>query len=269
MTRNSKTKYSKKRSLSKLARRKLNQNLQRAESLLQIPGVPSEPAVAAALAKAGQAQTNREALEANLILERILLGENSTLDDPGKADKLQRNRADAEARDAAAAAFARDAEGFVEGIYDDAETKKLTGSEKERAMANVAHMKQSAMRKARARQIQKNLQLDWEIEHGPKRDVSATGSWVMIGSVGSAQPRLEAEVVRIMDRQWVLKPGLNKGVPSVFADSYEQTLVTKSENAERERALGKSTSMDNVSGMEFNALQAKLAEIDRRYGGGG
>ena len=221
--------------------------------------------VAAALVRASQAKTNREALEANLILEKILMGQNSTLEDPNKADKLSRNRADAEARDAAAAAFERDEVGFVEGIYNDAESRKLTGSDKEKAIAKTVQLKGNAIRTARARQVQKNLELDWEIAHGPKRDVNATGSWVVIGS----QPKLEAEVIRIMDRQWVLKPGLNQNVPKVFADSYDQVLGSRAENAEREKALGKSQSMESVSGMEYNALQAKLAEIDRRYGGGG
>ena len=107
--------------------------------------------------------------------------------------------------------------------------------------------------------------MDWEIQHGPKRDVNATGKWTMIGGFGNSHPVLEPDVVRIMHRSWVLQPGLNKNVPQVFADSYEQVILGRAENSEREKALGRSASEDGVSGMEYNSLEAKLADIDRRF----
>ena len=68
-----------------------------------------------------------------------------------------------------------------------------------------------------------------------------------------------------MHRHWVLHPGLNTNVPKVFADSYEQVLDSRAETAEREKALGKSANEDGVTGLEYNKLEARLSEIDRRF----
>ena len=190
------------------------------------------------------------------------------MEDGSKSDQLSAWRTDAEKRDRAAEAFNRDSEGFVRDVIDRTENKILTGSARDKVMARAASMKQTAIQEAGAKQQTKQLKLDWDIAHGPKVEVNATGQWTLVGPAGKHSPTLEPEVIRVMHRFHVLYPGLNKDVPKVFADRYENILQSRAETSEREKALGKSASMDGVTGMEHNALQARLAEIDRKFTGG-
>ena len=230
------------------------------------PRVTNDPKVKALLANIQGAKTTKEALEYHLLLDKFLFQERSLLDDPRRREELGRLQETAEERDRAAEAFENDRVGFVENVFDRSEKRKLTGEKAEQARATAGKMMREAVAGRLAGQRLKAAALDYDFDSGPRVDVNATGTWIKVGSGPNAQPFLQPERIRIGHREWILTPGLNRNTPKIVADRYEQILVSRSETAEREKAMGASPNQDGVRGMEATALEAKLREIDKRYG---
>ena len=228
--------------------------------------VLADPQVQGMIAKASNAKTTREALDAHLLLEQFLLGKYSTLSDPAQADRLNAMLVDAESRDKAAAAWERDREGFVDGIFNDAEKKKLSGNKVDEAKAKTAHMMQQAFQGELSNQRLKQAELDHRIATEPMVDVQASGRWVKHGPHDRNTSVLEAERVIIMHREFVFQPGINTNVPKAFADRYEQMTVSRAETAEREQVMGKGSDQNAVAGQTASALEAALRKIDQKYG---
>ena len=239
---------------------------ERVRHLTSDPRVTNDPKVKALLANIQGAKTTKEALEYHLLLDKFLFQERSLLEDPRRREELGRLQGTAEERDRASAAFENDRVGFVESVFDRSEKRKLTGEKAEQAKATASKMMREAVAGRSATQRLKAAALDHDFDNGPRVDVSATGTWVKVGSGPSAQPVLQPENIFIGHRKWVLTPGLNRNVPKIVADRYEQILVSRSETAEREKAMGASQNVQSVSGMEASALEAKLRQIDQKYG---
>jgi hypothetical protein len=233
---------------------------------MQDERVLQDPQVQKILAKSANAKTTREALDAHLLLERFLLGKYSTLEDPQKRGKLTRMLSDAEAKDRAVKAWEEDKVSFVESVFSRSESKKLTGEAKDKAKAKTAHLLKEAMAGELSTQRMKQAELDYRIMNEPKYDVQATGKWIKVGTAKANTPRLEPERVIIMHREYTFQPGLNRNVPKVFAEKYEQILNSRAETAEREEAMGKGPDQNSVRGIPANQLEAKLMQIDRKYG---
>jgi hypothetical protein len=247
-------------------RRKKKSQAEVAEKLYS-PGAVHDPNIAALLAKGKQAKTEAEALEVFLQLEKVLLEEDSLLEDRDQADRLRLMRQGARARDSAEEAWVRDRATFAENVFAQSDGKKLVGAQAEKVKAEVAKMKQHAVRDAMAGQNDKKLALDWAIENGPTEDVMGTGNWVMVkvpGVEGPGKPELRPDVVSIMHRQWVIAPGLNKDVPSVFARRYEEILQSRQETGERKALLG--LGGDDDPGLEVTQLEQEFSKVDNKYG---
>ena len=230
------------------------------------PRVTSDPKVKALLANIQGAKTTKEALEYHLLLDKFLFQERSLIEDPRRRGELARLQETAEGRDRAAEAFENDRVGFVESVFDRSEKRKLTGEKAEQAKATASKMMREAVAGRLGAQRLKAAALDYDFDNGPRVDVSATGTWIRVGSGQSAQPLLQPERIRIGHREWVLTPGLNRNVPKIVADRYEQILISRSETAEREKAMGASPNVNSVTGMEASALEARLRQIDQKYG---
>ena len=219
--------------------------------------------VQALLLKGQNAKTSKEMLEIHLMLDRIIMDKASLLEDPERAGQLHHLRADASQRDKDEAAYEADHVGFVEGVISRTEKLKLTGEKAEQAKARAAAMYKAARDNTMADRRTKALQLDWIIEHEPKRTVTATGHWVQLGSVPNVQRILKPDVVRIMHRSWTLQPGVNENVPGIFADQYELLQRSRMETREREDAMR----VERPGGsLHINELEKKLSEIDLKYG---
>lgn len=246
----------------KRRRKNKQQDFQRAikdaEKLSFDPRVLQDPQVQEVLEKMRTAPDQSTMLEYHLILERILLQDKSMLDSPQRSDELSRARKGAYDRDKAEEAFERDSVGFIEDTFARAEKLKLTGDAADRAKANAVKMLDEARKGKRAEYINKQLQLDWAITHGPKREVMGQGHWVEIGSRPNSRRILKSDVVGIMHRQWEIKPGVNQDVPQIFADKYELILTSRREQADRESALD--------ANMEAGQLEATMQKIDKVYG---
>jgi len=229
-----------------------------AEKLSFDPRVLDDPRVQEVLAKMQTAPDNSTMLEYHLLLERILLQDQSMLDNPERSEELSRTRASAYDRDKAEEAFERDEAGFLADVWNRSENIKLTGAAADRAKAQAVKMLDEARKGKRAEYINKQLQLDWMIEHGPKTDVMGQGHWVEVGSRPNSRRIIKSDVVRIMHRQWVIQPGVNHDVPEIFAKRYEILLRSRQEQADREKAMG--------ADMEAGQLEGALQKIDKVYG---
>lgn len=197
------------------------------------------------------------------MLDRFLMQQGSILEDPGQANRLSNLRSDADQRDKDEAAFERDREGFVEGVFTRSEGIKMTGEKAERAKANAVAMYKAARENSLANRRQKELHLDWLIANGPTRTVTAEGHWVQIGSAPNVQRLLRPDVIRIMHRAFTLEPGVNENVPEVFAKQYELLQQSRMETRAREDVMR----VDRQGGsMQVELLEQKLAEIDQKFG---
>ena len=234
------------------------QAIKDAEKLSFDPRVLADPQVQEVLAKMKTAPDNSTMLEYHLLLERILLKGQSMLDSPERSEELSRTRAVAYDRDKAEEAFERNEAGFLADVWNRSEKIKKTGAAAEKVKANATKMLRDAREGKRAEYINKQLQLDWMIEHGPKTDVMGQGHWVEVGSRPNSRRIIQSDVVRIMHRQWVIQPGINHDVPEVFAKRYEILLRSRQEQADREKAMG--------ADMEAGQLEVVLQKIDKVYG---
>ena len=124
-------------------------------------------------------------------------------------------------------------------------------------------MHKAARENTMADRRSKELQLDWMIQNGPRRTVTAAGHWVQLGSVPNVQRMLKPDVVRIMHRSWTFEPGVNNDVPEVFAAQYELLRQSRLETQERESVMN----VERPGGsMHIIELERKLSEIDAKYG---
>lgn len=222
-----------------------------------------DPMVQALLLKGQQAKSAKEMLEIHLMLDRFLLDKGSILEDPSRTGQLQALRASADQRDKDEAAFERDKEGFVEGVFTRSEKYKLTGEKADQVRANAAAMYKQARENKLAQRRAKELEVDWLIANGPKRTVTASGHWVQLGSAPNVQRLLKPDVIRVMHRSWTFEPGTNENVPEIFAMQYEQLRQSRLETMERENAMN----VERPGGsLHINQLEQKLMEIDQKYG---
>lgn len=261
---NGKPKRKRRRSRRRKNRQKdLSHKLARADELLEDPRVLADPNVQAVLAKAQTAQSAREVLEAHLLIEKVIIGARSTLDDPERAIELSNARIDAEQRDRDEEAFLTDEQGFIDDVFARSEKHKKTGDEADKTKAMAMKMYAVAKEGQLASRRQKELELDSMIEHGPRVTVTATGQWIKIGSMPNVQNVLRPDYVRIMHRSYELTPGLNENVPEVFAKQYELVQRSRMETQERDQAMNIKRSGGTL---EASAMERKLMDIDRKYG---
>lgn len=237
--------------------------LQRANTLTQDPRVLEDPKVKVLLENARNAKTNEEALKYHLLLDKFLFGEGSLTENPARSEELSRARQGAVGRDRAEAAYAADDRGFIDDVFNRTEKHKLTGEAAEKAKAKAMQMFSDARNGKLAERNNRKLEVDWMIEHGPKKDVMATGHFETIGSMPNVQQVLKPDIIRLMHRQWVFQPGLNKDVPEIFAEKYESFQNSQQETQEREALL--TAKGIGGQGLEVTMLERKMREIDKKY----
>jgi hypothetical protein len=246
---------------SRRKRRAREAQLQRADAILRskvrLDGVGEDPAVRAFLTKMPAAK-QAEVVELALALDRYLMGDASVMENPRYAEYINKMRARAVEIEDVERRWAEDPVKFNDEVWRDAEKRIATGDKKARMEAIAAKMYQDAREKAAADKATKQLRLDHEIEHGPKEDVECAGVMDNIMMNGVPTPRLMPVRVRIMNRYWDLKPGLNLNVPSVFAARYRQIKAVLDEQQARQVVL---------SGMgRTRDIEVEQDKISQQYG---
>lgn len=218
-----------------------------------------EPEVVRDLLQNYPHMTARQALESQLALERIASGDLSQQDTPEERERIAKLRGQAEAMDRAARAYEEDPQKFMDDMMQQADKIRPTGDRKERIKAQAAQMYQQAQAHAVASRTTKKLQFVHELKFGPKEEIMVPGIWEII----NGQSVLSPEVIRIMDRMWILPPGKHI-VPKPVAEHYRQMRKIRAENDAREAIL--KTTDRNPDGMELGELQRRMREIDKRFG---
>jgi hypothetical protein len=219
--------------------------------------VGEDPAIKAFLTKMPTAK-QAEAVELALALDRYLNGDESVLSNPKYSEYISKMRERASEIEEVERRWAEDPVKFQDELWSQAEKLRATGDKKARMEAKAAKMFQDAREKATAIKENKKLQLDWQIEHGPKEDVACTGVIETPMVNGIPTPVILPIRVQIMHRYWDLKPGMNVGVPSVFAARYRQVQKATEEKAAREALLS--------GGMRSRDLEAAQDKVSQDFG---
>jgi hypothetical protein len=244
-------------------RRKAKLSQEHTQQILTNPGALQDANIAALVAKGMEAKTNAEFLEAFLQLEQHINPDGAHLSMPELSQRLSAMRAGASGRDKAELALSTDKEGFFNEVFAKADAIRPTGAEEEKIRLKASMAYTAAVEGARSHRTAKKLQLDWDIEHGPKEDVMATGNWITYRVNGQNKPKLQPDVVTIMHRRYVFRPGINNNVPKRFADAYRQLQRNRSETTERQEAM----SLDDIGPLsEAGQMELAQLKIDRKYG---
>lgn len=207
--------------------------------------------------------TQMEAVNIGLALQQIVRGPSSLLanqNDPNVAQTIQRMRSRAAAQDAAAEAYEKNKEAFALDVIGQAEKIMPTGEKRDQIIARAMKEFQEARNNATAKQINKKLKLQYEIEHGAKETIAVTGQMINISQNGASTPVIVPEVIRIGSFVWRLAPGTHV-VPSIVAQRYRSIVKSRAEKEERKQVLLKNP--------EYNEAERKFGQIDKKYGSGG
>jgi hypothetical protein len=175
----------------------------------------------------------RQVLEMALRLQEIIRGDASLLKNADQADVLNMMRADAAARDAAQEAYERDKMSFIENVFDQAESHKLTGAQAEEAKKRVANAMALARQHAKQNRALKRKRLEEELRLAPKEEVYVTGHVEVIRQGQGLVPKIMPEEVRIGHVWFVMPPGRHK-VPKQVADILRQRQMSAEETQRRE-----------------------------------
>lgn len=221
-------------------------------STVRKDGRGEDPAMAAYLQQTG-GESFAEAAEMSLVLDRLLKGDMSMLNDPHQADIVAKLRAKAAAMQDAERRYNEDKEKFIENLWAKAEKVKPVGAKLDATIAKGTQTIQDALVFARANSASKKLQFRHMIEHGPKRKVFVTGNPIMTPQGFLIEP----EVINIMGVRMVLSPGEHM-IPEPFAQRYENMQQNRRENQVRSAAMS-----DN---MRADKLGLRWQEIDAEFG---
>ena len=242
-----------------MSRRKRRQQvLQREKEMLQSPvrmdGSGEHPLVAEYLRKFPQGG-NAESAELALAMDRFLKGDLSLLDDPAQMEKLSKFRQSMAKRDDAERRWNEDKGRFAEDLFRKADKVRPSREKRDEVIARGMKIEQEALIAARANRSTKQLQLRWEMEHGPKREVYVTGVPISLGG----KVIIEPEVINIMGITMILKPG-KQLVPEVFAQRLEQRQNDRKEREAREAALGDNLRADQLA-QRWSAIGEEFGSV--------
>lgn len=220
-----------------------------------------DPMVQSIIAKGDQATTNRGLLEAVLLIQDFLEGDDAMLNDPDQAEALSHLRQKSEDVDETERQYLNNKSGFIDGIFDDAEKIKLTGNAASKARAEAGSIYRTALANKRADYNNKMLKLKHEIEHGPKVTIHVAGHYEGRKANGVAVQKLCPDIINIMGVSYPLAPGVHE-VPRRIAEEYERVMRDRAESEERKALM---IVNDAGDGVEAGKLIAGTAAINRKY----
>lgn len=194
--------------------------------------IHKDPTIEAILASMPEASES-QALELALRLQKIARPEANLLDSPELSDTLNAMRADAAERDKVWQAYQSNKEAFIEGVFNDAEGRKLTGQAAEEAKKRVANALAVARQGAKINRADRRRKLEQTLRLAPKEEIYVTGEVEIVRKGKGLVPTIMPEIIRIGHVQFVLAPGKHT-VPQQVAEIHRQRLLSKQETQERE-----------------------------------
>jgi hypothetical protein len=204
-------------------------------------------------------QSNREAIDTAFLLQQLVRGQNSMLENQDKfGDEIRKLRERMDKYDQAAAKFEANKEQFITETIEKSETLKKTGDAKDRAVAKGTLMFEEQIRNQRANIVTDQLQFEDMLSRSPKVTVVSPGKMETLIIGGRNQPTIVPEEVRIKHKRWILPPGKPVEVPEVVAQVINQRRRLEAETDARSGALQKNMNNDE--------LIRTFKDIDKQYG---
>jgi len=215
-------------------------------------GEGEDEAIKALLSPDFERMSNLDASEVALLLQQIVRGQNSLMEqnsiqiaqirerqdqiDKRLSDELESNRK------------------FIEEVLDRAESLKRTGLENDKLIANGVAQYEQAKQKAVAKRAVKNIQFHDQIRKEPKVMVISPGQLITTMEHGQQVARIIPEEIRIADMRWVLPPGVPIEVPQTVAGIMDQRRASQIETFKRQEMLSKH--------MEATELAKEWAKVE-------
>lgn len=204
--------------------------------------------------------TELEFIQTVLQLQKIARGSASILESPELADIENKMKEEAAKRDAAAAAFEADQQGFIDGLFNRGERIKKTGTEAQRIRENSSNAMAIAVQNARITQKHRRAKLEEFIKNSPTETIVVTGVNTLLGGSRHGQWAVLPEEIKIGHLTWTLSPGQHE-VPRPVAEEFRRRQKEKMEGMERKRVL-------SAMG-EDRAVAQGWANINKKYNSGG
>lgn len=205
-------------------------------------------------------QSNREAIDTALLLQQLVRGQNSMLENQQRfGDEIVKLRERMDKYDQAAIKFEENKEKFIDDVMHQASERLATGDRKDKLIAKGANMFQEAIQMQKANIVTDQLAFEDMITRMPRVKVISPGKLEsVIGPGGQAVPTLFPEEIRIKHKVWVLPPGQEIEVPEIVAQALKERRRIEAENDARSKVLQKNMNNDE--------LIRELKNIDKQYG---
>lgn len=234
-------------------------------TLIRTDGVGEDPALRKALIDLPN-QNNLDALNTALLLQQIVRGQASILDNQALMnDELNKLRARQAKYDEEARKWEEDRQKFIDKSFDDAErTVRNSRLTPEQAQAIAMSEAQKAREQARAEAAVARLQFEERVKNSPKEFIVSPGILETYRNGSELVSHVIPEILTIKNKRWVLQPGVLTEVPDFVARQYRNRLQSREELRERQQAI--SVNRNNGAMSEFGQVQQDWQKIDRKYG---
>jgi hypothetical protein len=213
-----------------------------------------------------QNASNEEAVDMALMLQQIVRGQASILDNQSELqNELRQLKEKMKKYDDDARAFNDNQTKFMADINQQADKLRITDPSKKGELAAMAmNMEREAQIQARAEASSAQVSFAKMVANAPK--VTVVGRGHVESGILNGQPivRLTDDEVRIKHTTWILPTGIPKEVPNFVASRYQQMLRDREEASDRQSAL----SADRNNGEMINAgdVEKEMKRIDQKYG---
>jgi hypothetical protein len=199
---------------------------------VRMDGVGEDPAVKALLRDDFPELPNRESVEIGLALQQIIRGQASMLDNQDKFSKeLDQVRRQMDEYDKAAERWENDKANWLDEMAELRE-KTRRDSDPEKVAVNAIEATKKAYAEATATAVSDQMSFDDALSKMSTETIVSPGRIVNMKQGSGIVPTLEAEVIRLKHRQWVLPPGVSVEVPKLVADVYRQKQLEKQADQE-------------------------------------
>ena len=226
-------------------------------SVIRTDGQGEHPAVQALMSPEFEKMTNLDASQIALLLQEIVRGQNSLLQQ-NSAQILQiRERQDQIDKDMAERFESQ--QKFIEEVLDRAEDLKRTGLENDKLIAQGVAQYQKAKENATANLVAKNLALEKALALQPKVMVVSSGQLVTTMEHGQQVAKIIPEEIRIRNKRWVLPIGRAIEVPQSVADIMSQRKASQTETFKRQELLGQNLEATKLA-EEWNKIEGSQTE---------
>lgn len=227
------------------------------DSKVRLDGVGEHPAVQALLSPEFEKMSNLDASQIALMLQALVRGQNSLMEQNSIQIAQIRERQDQIDRDVAERL--ENQQKFIEDVLNRAEDLRRTGIENDKLIAQGAAQYAKARENAVANLAMKNLAFEKALAIQPKVSIVSAGQLVTTMEHGQQVVKIINEEVRIRNKRWVLPIGQVVEVPQSVAEILIQRKASQKETAQRQQLLSKNLEA-NVLAEEWNKIDGSKTE---------